>query len=473
MRLYNTLTRQVDDLVPREAGRVSLYRCGPTVQGPPHFGHARGEIVTDVLRRHLEWSGYKVLHVQNITDVDDKIIARAQQEGRTAAEVAEEFSRVWSQGLARLGVLPPHIVPRATGHILEMIALIERLVDTGYAYESGGDVLFRVRAFDGYGKLSGRRVDELRAGARVETDDRKEDPLDFALWKAAKPAGDAPGRGGHASAEPSWPSPWGPGRPGWHIECSAMAGAYLGEGFDLHVGGLDLIFPHHENEVAQSEAATGTTFARHWLHHGLLTLGAEKMSKSLGNIISLHEALERYGANVLRHFYLGAHYRSPVEFSEERLDEAAAGYGRWRAFARATRAAGGGDDAAEEADRARVAFRAALDDDLATPAAHAVLFELVNAGNRHLEAGRTAAVAALAATFRELAGVLGYDFTTEEAAGAGLAGPLVDELLDLRAQARERKDFATADRIRTRLGELGVVVEDSPGGSRWYLDASA
>ncbi|HVL98098.1 MAG TPA: cysteine--tRNA ligase [Egibacteraceae bacterium] len=461
LRLHNTLTRRVEAFVPREQGRVGMYVCGPTVQGPPHFGHARGAIVTDVLRRHLEWSGYRVLHVRNITDVEDKIIARAEAEGRTAAEVAEDYARVWESQIGALGVLPPHIVPRATGHILEMIELIEELIEAGAAYEAAGDVLFRVRAFEGYGKLSGRRVDELRAGARVEPDERKEDPLDFALWKAAKPD------------EPSWPSPWGRGRPGWHIECSAMAAKYLGQGFDLHAGGIDLVFPHHENEVAQSEAATGAPFVRHWLHHGLLNLGAEKMSKSVGNIISLGEALERYGPTVLRHFYLGAHYRSPVEFSEERLDEARAAFDRWAAFVRATaglRGAGAAADAdPAEAQQARRAFRAALDEDLNTPQAHAVLFALVSAGNRHLEMGRRAEAARLAEVLVELAGVLGYGFAPAQADRAGLLGALVEELLRLRAQARERRDFATADDIRARLAGLGVVVEDSPEGALWHL----
>ncbi|MBA2529760.1 MAG: cysteine--tRNA ligase, partial [Euzebyales bacterium] len=325
MRLYNSLTRTTEELVPRDEGRVGMYVCGPTVQDAPHFGHARAALVPDVLRRWLEHSGYEVFCVRNITDVDDKIIAKSAQEGRPAAAVAEHYARVYEAEIARLGVLPPHIAPRATGHILEMIALIERLVEVGAAYEAGGDVFFSVRAFDGYGKLSGRNVDELRAGARVEADARKRDPLDFSLWKAAK-------RG-----EPSWPSPWGRGRPGWHIECSAMATKYLGTAFDIHTGGQDLVFPHHENELAQSEAASGRRFARFWVHNGLLAMGESKMSKSLGNVISLGAALDRHGANVLRLFYLSAHYRSPIDFSEERLAEAAAGFDRWSAFLRATR----------------------------------------------------------------------------------------------------------------------------------------
>ncbi|MDQ3974530.1 MAG: cysteine--tRNA ligase, partial [Actinomycetota bacterium] len=375
MRLYNTLTRAIEELVPRDEGRVTLYVCGPTVYDVPHFGHARAALVPDVLRRYLEWSGLEVFHIRNVTDIDDKIINRALAEGRPSAEVAERYARVYDQQMARLGVLAPHVAPRATGHILEMTGLIERLVEVGAAYASGGDVFFAVRAFHDYGKLSGRNVDELRAGARVEPDERKRDPLDFVLWKAAKPG------------EPSWPSPWGWGRPGWHIECSAMATKYLGVSFDIHAGGMDLVFPHHENEIAQSEVATGRRFARVWMHNGLLSIDDQKMSKSLGNFITLAEALDRYGPWVLRFYYLAAHYRSPVDFSPRRLDEAAAGFGRFHGFVRAVAARAPAVAETPEAAKAREAFRAAMDDDLSTPAAHAVLFDLVAAGHQHLAAG--------------------------------------------------------------------------------------
>jgi cysteinyl-tRNA synthetase len=458
MRLHNTLTRSVDEVVPRDPGRFGMYVCGPTVQAPPHFGHARAALVPDVLRRYLEWTGVEVLHVRNITDVEDKIINRAVEEGRNAMAVAEEYGRIYDEQMARLGILPPHIAPRATGHIIEMIELIERLVATAHAYEVDGDVYFAVRTFPDYGKLSGRRIDELVAGARIEADERKRDPLDFALWKAAKPG------------EPSWRSPWGHGRPGWHIECSAMATKYLGEGFDLHTGGLDLVFPHHENEVAQSEAATGGTFARQWLHNGLLNIDGEKMSKSVGNVISLAEALDRHGGTVLRFFYLSAHYRSPIELSEERLTEAGAAIDRWRAFLRAAR-----DVTATPADRgaaaaAREAFTAAMEDDLSTPQAHAALFELVSAGHALLAAGDEAGAAAARAALVELTGVLGYDLA-EDAPGGGsdAVGPLVEALLELRTEARARKDFSTADGIRDRLAAAGVVVEDSRDGARWHL----
>ena len=457
MLLYNTLTRSVQEFQTRDEGRVGMYVCGPTVQAPPHFGHARAEIVPDLLRRWLSYRGYQVFCVRNITDVDDKIIARGRDEGRAAVVVAEEYARVYERQIERLGVLPPHVAPRATGHIIEMIALIERLVEVGAAYESGGDVFFAVRSFDRYGQLSGRNVDELRSGARVEPDERKRDPLDFALWKRAK------------VGEPSWTSPWGRGRPGWHIECSAMAGKYLGSAFDVHAGGLDLIFPHHENEIAQSEAASGRRFARFWLHNGLLMMGDTKMSKSLGNVISLDQALDRYGPNVLRMFFLSAHYRSPMDFDEERLAEAAAAFDRWSAFERVTQQLPPPDGASSTAVAdIRRRFEQAMDDDLGTPAAQAALFDLVSAGNRMLEAGQRTEAAEARALLSELTEMLGYDMSGQ-ASGADLVEPLVAELLALRSQARERRDFATADAIRARLTQLGVVVEDSAEGPRWYL----
>jgi cysteinyl-tRNA synthetase len=456
MRLYNTLTRQISEFVPRDAGRVGMYVCGPTVYDVPHIGHARAILVPDVLRRYLEWTGLRVFHVRNVTDIDDKIITRAQREGRSSFEVAEEFTRVYDEQVARLGVLPPHIVPRATGHIVEMIELIAELIKRGAAYAADGDVLFSVRSFPEYGKLSGRDVDELRAGARIDPGEQKRDPVDFALWKAAKPG------------EPSWPSPWGPGRPGWHIECSAMSTKYLSAGFDIHGGGMDLQFPHHENEIAQSEAATGQTFVRWWVHNGMLTIGAEKMSKSLGNFIPLDEAIDRYGAGGLRMFFLSAHYRSPLEFADDRLAEGRAAFERLRAFVRATADLPEAAERTQEADDARARFRAVMDDDLNTPQAQAVLFDLARTGHAHLSAGRKDEAAAARDTLIELAGVLGYDLG--EAAGGGTSvAPLVEELLALREEARARRDFATADRIRGRIAEAGVVVEDTPTGPRWHL----
>jgi cysteinyl-tRNA synthetase len=455
MRLFNTLTGRVEELTPRDPGRIGMYVCGPTVQGPPHFGHARAQLVPDVLRRHLSWSGYQVYVVRNITDIEDKILAAAAEAQRTPASHAEHFTRVWEHEIARLGVLPPDVVPRATGHIPEIQELIARLIERGAAYPAGGDVFFAVRAFPEYGKLSGRQPDHLLAGARIAPDERKRDPLDFVLWKAAKPG------------EPHWNSPWGPGRPGWHIECSAMATRYLGAAFDIHMGGTDLQFPHHENEIAQWEAATSTPFARVWVHNGMLTLDQAKMSKSVGNIISLSEAIDRYGAGTLRLFYLRAHYRSPVEFSEARLEEASAAHQRLAAFVRSTEQLPPEPFTMHESTRDE--FRAALDDDLATPRALAELFDLVALGNQELEAGRTDVAAAARTMVVELAGVLGFDLTDLGATDDGLVDGLVAELLTLRAEARQQRDFATADRIRERLHKLGVEIEDSRDGTRWHL----
>ena len=455
MRLFNTLTGQVTDLHPRDPGRVGIYACGPTVQGPPHFGHARAQLLPDVLRRALQWLGYDVFLVRNITDIDDKILQTAAAEGRTAASQAEHYTRVWERQIERLGILAPDVAPRATGHIPEIQELIARLIERSAAYPAGGDVFFSVRAFDDYGKLSGRRPDELRAGARIAPDERKRDPLDFVLWKGAKPG------------EPTWNSPWGPGRPGWHIECSAMATRYLGADFDIHMGGTDLQFPHHENEIAQWEAATSTPFARMWVHNGMLTLNQAKMSKSVGNIISLAEAIDHYGAATLRLFYLRAHYRSPIEFSEARLEEASAGFERLAAFVRATEHLPPEPSLRNEA--ARDAFREALTDDLATPRALAGVFDLVAAGNLDLEAGRTQVAAAVRDTVVELAGVLGFDFVSAGPADDGLIDGLVTALLALRTEAREQQDFAAADRIRERLQKLGVEISDSRDGTRWHL----
>ena len=457
LRLYNTLTRAVEEFEPRDEGRVGMYTCGPTVQDAPHFGHARAVLIPDVLRRWLLYSGYEVFHVRNITDVEDKIIAKAEQEGIHSAAVSEKYARIYNEQMSRLGILPPDVEPRATGHILEMIGLIERLVEVGAAYAGGGDVFFAVRRFADYGKLSGRNLDDLRAGARIEPNERKRDPLDFALWKAAKPG------------EPSWPSPWGRGRPGWHIECSAMAAKYLGVNFDIHTGGLDLQFPHHENEIAQSEAASGRRFARYWVHNGMLTLDAEKMSKSVGNVISLAEALDRYGADVLRMFFLAAHYRSPVDFNEERLAEATAALERWIVFARATQNLPPPKESSQVAEDAKARFRDAMNDDLNTPQAQAAIFDLVAEGNRMLRDGDTEQASAVREAVLELAGVLGYALAGAGGGSDELVGPLIEELLTLRTEARERRDFATADGIRARLAALGIVVEDSADGPRWHL----
>jgi cysteinyl-tRNA synthetase len=482
LQLHNTLTRRKEPFTPRDEGRVGMYLCGPTVYGETHIGNLRNVVVFDVLRRHLVASGYEVVYVRNITDVDDKIIAAAGHDPLRAFVVAEHWTRVYDELTAALGALPPDIAPRASGHIPEMLALIAGLVDRGLAYQAGGDVFFSVDKWPQYGKLSGRDVAELRAGARVEVNPDKRDPLDFALWKGAKPG------------EPTWDSPWGPGRPGWHIECSAMASKYLGAGFDIHGGGEDLIFPHHENEIAQFEGATGEPFACCWLHNAFLEVKGEKMAKSVGNVVSPRELLRRYRGVVLRFALLGAHYRSPLEFSDEALEDARASYERLSTFAtNAARAlppsregdlagagaaagtavasglAGGAGD-----DGWRERFLAALDDDLNVPAALAVLFDLVADTNPLIgkaERGDAAAADTLRqrlATFGDLAGRLGFTPLLDLPDAAAFPAVL-DLVLDLRERARAARDFAAADMVRERLAAVGIRVEDRIGGPRWHL----
>ncbi|MDP9375889.1 MAG: cysteine--tRNA ligase [Chloroflexota bacterium] len=466
LRVYNTLTGRKEDFEPLDPGRVRMYVCGVTVYGPAHIGHAFMAISFDVIRRYFAWRGYDVIHAQNFTDVDDKIIARAHDLGVDPTALAERYVEEWRRDVAGLNVLPPTIQPRATQEIGGMIAMIEGLMARGYAYAAGGDVYFRVRRFDGYGKLSGRSLDDLLAGARVEVGEQKEDPLDFALWKAAKPG------------EPAWPSPWGPGRPGWHIECSVMSLEHLGGQLDIHGGGTDLIFPHHENEIAQSEAYTGhEPFARYWLHNEMLQLGGDKMSKSLGNLITVRELLERGpdAGQVFRFMALTGHYRTPLTWSEESFEGARRGLERLRSPLRgytpgAAPASDGGAFAPRIAD-AEAAFVAAMDDDFNTAGALAALFELGRAINRARDDGAPPdGIAAAQARLVELLGVLGLTPPpTEEDRGALAAAPFIDLLLETRTELRQARQFALSDRIRDRLNELGVEVEDTPAGSAWRL----
>ena len=461
--VYNTLGRTRQAFEPLEDGRVRIYVCGPTVQSAPHLGHGRCAVVFDVIRRYLKWRGWDVLYVQNVTDVDDKIIANAARLGVTPEELARDMATRFRTGYRLLNVLDPDMEPAATDHIPEMLAMIRRLIDRGLAYPGGGDVYFRVRRMEGYGKLSGRNVDELRAGARIEPGVDKEDPLDFALWKAAKPG------------EPAWPSPWGPGRPGWHIECSAMSAKYLDTPFDIHAGGADLIFPHHENEIAQSEGSSGRRFVRYWLHNGMVNLGGRKLSKSTGHVIDLAEAIQHHGGPVVRLFYLRAAYRSPLEFSEESLDAAAASLARLRAFLRRSEAAPVPDAAAIER------FAAAMDDDFNTAGALAVLFETVREGNARLDRGRDAGPSAAAVA--EMAGVLGIDPARpglEDLAGrladlaatygvdTGSPEAAVGGLVEARGRARRVRDWSRADAIRADLAGIGILIEDSADGTRWH-----
>jgi len=469
LAVYNTLTRTKEPFEPLDPGRVGIYVCGPTVYDHPHLGHARAAVAFDVIRRSLVFLGYRVTYVRNVTDVDDKIIARAAQEGRSSWEVAEEYARVYDEQMSALGVKAPEIAPRATGHILDMIRLLETLIEKGVAYPVDGDVYYSVEAFDGYGKLSNRSLEDMRAGERVEPDPRKRNPLDFALWKAAKPG------------EPSWPSPWGDGRPGWHIECSAMSMKYLGATFDIHGGGQDLIFPHHENEIAQSEAATGLPFARVWLHNGFVTIDHEKMAKSLKNFVTVRDVLADYPAPAVRTLLAGAHYRSPIDFSPQALDDGRAAWERLASFERNAAAAFGAappDPDPSFAEPWRSKFTAAISDDFNTPEALAVLFDLVSTANplvERVERGDGAAAAELSSlsdAFDSLAEVIGLspsrDWPTARR-GDEAFGPLVEFLLELREEARRSKDFAKADAIRDRLAAAGVIVEDRPGGARWRL----
>jgi cysteinyl-tRNA synthetase len=470
IRLYNTLTRRVEPFETIEPGVVRMYVCGVTVYDDAHIGHAMSAIVFDVLRRHLEWRGYQVRHVVNFTDVDDKIIARANALGRTPRELAESYVRDFMAQLQALNVLPATAYPRATQTMAEIVAFIEGLIANGHAYAASGDVYFRVQAASGYGKLSGRSLDEMLSGTRFEVDTRKESPADFALWKAAKPG------------EPAWPSPWGAGRPGWHIECSAMSMKHLGEQIDIHGGGNDLVFPHHENEIAQSEGLTGKTFARYWLHNGMLELvnpetrEVEKMSKSLGNVVTLASFLEHYDADVFRLIVLGSHYRSPLTYNEDIAADNARKLDRLLTAlepANGTVASGGAADAVTQAaTTAQERFGSAMDDDLGTAGALAALFDLVRAINTARDAGIGGAPFLEAqGVLRELAGTLGLRLTPAVRGSQDIA-PFVELLIEMRSALRQARQFALADRIRARLVELGITLEDGASGTRWKTKSS-
>jgi len=459
LRLYDTATRTVRDFVPLEPGRASIYLCGATVQSAPHIGHLRSGLNFDILQRWLSYRGHAVTFVRNVTDIDDKIIAKSAEAGRPWWAHAAQFETAFREGYETLGCLPPTVEPRATGHVPEMILLMQRLLDSGHAYAVDGDVYFDVQSYPRYGALSGQKIDAMQPAGDSAGDARKRDPRDFALWKAAKPG------------EPSWATPWGEGRPGWHLECSAMAGKYLGRVFDIHGGGLDLIFPHHENEIAQSVAA-GDEFARYWMHNGWVTLAGEKMSKSLGNSVLVSELAKQWRPVELRYYLGAAHYRSAIEYSPKALGEAAAAYGRIEGFrTRAVELVGTPAPVEVPAD-----FAAAMDDDLGVPAALAVLHNRVRDGNSAVAAGDTDGVTSALADVAAMLGVLGLDMG--EAAGAtGEAAQLtatVDHLvrlvLDQRQSARGRKDFAAADQIRDSLAAAGVAVEDTPAGPRWKLE---
>jgi cysteinyl-tRNA synthetase len=438
----------VADISPREPGRLSMYVCGLTVYEVPHIGHGRAALVYDVLRRYLEWRGLEVVHVSNITDIDDNIIRRAEEEGRPADEVARHYEQIWWDALDRLGVLQPTVVPHATEYVEDMVQLIEELVERGVAYESSDGVYLSVEKVDGYGQLTHQPLESLRAGARVEIDEAKRSPVDFALWKKAKPG------------EPAWPSPWGPGRPGWHTECVVMSLDLLGEDFDLHSGGLDLVFPHHENERAQA-VALGRKFARHWMHHGFVEVAGEKMSKSLGNFTTLVDMLDRTDARAYRLLVLRSHYRTPIEVTPDTIADAQAGLERLDALARRFGLGRPSLSSAEHDQDAIAHFTAAMDNDLDTPTAVKVIFELLRRANTAADAGESERARRLAATVADLAGALGL--------GLGKVGDEVDDesaaLVERRDAARRARDFATADALRDELTARGWVVEDGPEGT--------
>lgn len=459
LKLYDTATRSIRDFVPQHEGRASIYVCGATVQGAPHIGHLRSGLNFDILRRWLTYRGYEVTLVRNVTDIDDKIIAKSAEAGRPWWAHAALFEQAFRDGYAILGCLPPTVEPRATGHITEMITLMQRLIDLGHAYAADGDVYFDVRSFPAYGALSGQRIDEVEPAGDSLGDARKRDPRDFALWKSAKPG------------EPSWPTPWGAGRPGWHLECSAMAGKYLGDTFDIHGGGLDLIFPHHENEIAQSVAAGGE-FARYWMHNGWVTMAGEKMSKSLGNTVSIAEMAKQWRPVELRYYLGAAHYRSAIEYSPTALGEAATAYAGLEAFVqRAVEVVG----VPSELPEPPAEFVSAMDDDLNTSGALAVIHGARRAGNTALAAGDKAGAAQALGQVVVMTDILGLNplqwqaSTSQASALTDTVGQLVALALTQRQAARARKDYAASDQIRDTLTAAGIVVEDTPDGPRWTL----
>ena len=461
LQIYNSLTRRKAPFQPLVPGRVRMYVCGMTVYDYCHIGHGRVMVVFDVVARWLRASGHEVRYVRNITDIDDKIIRRAAERGEPVGALTERFIAAMHEDAARLGVLPPDAEPRATSSIDGIVAMIATLEEKGYAYRAAnGDVYYRVARFAGYGKLSGKRTEELRAGERVEPNAAKEDPLDFVLWKSAKPG------------EPQWESPWGPGRPGWHIECSAMATHCLGNHFDIHGGGMDLMFPHHENEIAQSEAATGQPFVEVWMHNGFVQIDEQKMSKSLGNFFTVREVLQRYAGEAVRFFILSSHYRSPLAYSDAHLDQARAATERLYLALRAASSAVSGNAPGAAGEEFRARFAAAMDDDFNTPGAIAVLFELAGEINRAQAGGDEARAGQLAVVLRELGGVLGIlqqdpaSYLRGEQ-GADEDAGWVDELIARRSEARRNRDWAESDRIRDELDARGILLEDGPQGTSW------
>jgi len=463
LRVFNTLTRQKEDFVTVHPGEVRMYVCGPTVYDRAHIGHAMSALVFDIIRRYLEYRGYKVRHVMNYTDVDDKIIKRANELGVEPIRLAEQYIEEFGKHLVDLNVLPATVYPRATHEIGEIVKMIQSLGENDYAYDVEGDVYFRVSKDEDYGKLSGRKLEDMQSGSRINIDERKEQPMDFALWKASKPG------------EPAWDSPWGMGRPGWHIECSAMSLHHLGEQIDIHGGGNDLVFPHHENEIAQTESITHKTFARYWVHNGMLQLSGEKMSKSLGNLVTIEEFLERHEADVLRMMVLNSSYRSPLTFNHDVLEQAEKALERLRTALRPQPRLAQGSQTEAFAERleqqvqaTRTGFETAMDDDFNTAGALGYMFELVRVINQAIDAGASGSTITEAqAVLAELMEVLGLRLEKYGMSEDAQAAPFIDLLVDVRRELRSAKLWALSDLVRDRLTDLGVVLEDTKDGTTW------
>lgn len=461
IHIYNTLTRQKEKFMPLEEGKVKMYVCGPTVYNYIHIGNARPAIVFDTVRKYLEYRNFEVQYVLNFTDVDDKIIKAAREAGEEVPVVADRYIKAYMEDVKALGVEEAVLHPRVTESMEEIIAFIGSLIEKGHAYEAEGDVYFKTRSFEGYGKLSHQSINELRSGARIQVGEKKEDPLDFALWKQAKPH------------EISWESPWGHGRPGWHIECSAMAKKYLGETIDIHAGGQDLTFPHHENEIAQSEAETGVNFANYWMHNGYINIDNEKMSKSLGNVVLAHELIKNHDPQVVRFFMLSVHYRNPINFSEALLEGAHNSFERIRNaylnLEHRKESSTNLDDSAdmwlEKVEEFKQRFQKEMDDDFNTANAIAVLFDIAKEANVYLQSKRTSinVIEAFMEVLESLAGVLGLKLNEQ----GELDDEEIEQLIEDRIQARKDKDFALADQIRNQLKERDIILEDTPQGTRW------
>ncbi len=464
LKIFNTLSNEKEAFVPLTPGRVRMYVCGVTVYDSAHLGHCRFLITFDVICRYLRFIGFDVTYVRNFTDVDDKIIKRANEEQVSCEAIADRYIAEFRNDSAALGLITPNLEPRATGHIAEIIEIIKQLEAKALAYRINGDVFFSVAGFENYGKLSGKNVDELEAGARVEVDERKRSPLDFALWKSSKPG------------EPTWESPWGAGRPGWHVECSAMSTKYLGQPFDIHGGGRDLIFPHHENEIAQSEGASGKPLARFWVHNGFLNINQQKMSKSLGNFFTIGEILKDFDAVALRHYFLSSQYRSPMDFSTDGLTEAARAADRiYETLARVDRSTGGIAQAVPDATLIE-AFRQEMDDDFNTARALALIFDEVRALNRRLDDKQIKGIESRAAALRSMCDTLGlsqsgyFDRKKERFLRQSHTTALeIDELIVRRNRARQGKNWQEADRIREELQQKGILLEDTAKGTTWKV----